>query len=261
VRDHPGDINLTREFIMAGTSFSVADEVFARFPDYVRGVVVAHAVTNGPTPPALLAQLRAAEASVRSRLTLETLTAEPRIAAWREAFRKSGIKPSEFRASVEAMGRRALREQELPAINTLVDIGNILSLRHLVPVGGHAIDHVTQSLALRFATGAEQFEPFGTTQVEQPDPGEIIFVEGNTVLTRRWSWRQANHTLTLPTTTAVEINVDGLPPVSLAAVEAICQEAVEMVRQYCGGRVWYAVLTRQKPQITLDHTPAGARIG
>jgi DNA/RNA-binding domain of Phe-tRNA-synthetase-like protein len=241
---------------MAEVVFSVADEVFARFPEYVRGVVVAHEVSNGPTPPALVAQLRAAEASVRSRLTLETLTTEPRIAAWREAFRKLGVKPSEYRASVEAMARRALRGQELPAINMLVDIGNILSLRYLVPVGGHAIDHLTQGMTLRLATGGELFEPFGTTEVEHPDPGEIVFVEGNTVLTRRWSWRQANHTLTLPETTAVEINVDGLPPVSVAEVEAICREAAKLVREYCGGGVWFDVVTRQKPQITLQPGPA-----
>ena len=237
---------------MAGLPFLIAEEVFARFPEYARGVVIAHGVSNGPTPPALVAQLRAAEASVRSRLTLETLTSEPRIAAWREAFRKIGIKPSEYRASVEAMARRALRDQELPAINTLVDIGNILSLRYLVPIGGHAIDHLTQGMTLRLATGAERFEPFGTTEVEHPEPGEIVFVEGDIVLTRRWIWRQANHTLTLPTSTAVEINVDGLPPVSVAQVEVICREAVEMVRQYCGGQVWYDVVTRQKPQITLQ---------
>ena len=240
---------------MAGAFCSISDEVFARFPDYVRGVVVAHRVANGPTPPALVAQLRAAEASVRSRLTLEKLTAEPRIAAWREAFRKSGIKPSEFRASVEAMARRALRDQELPAINTLVDIGNILSLRYLVPVGGHAIDHLTQDMVLRFATGAEQFEPFGTTEVEQPDRGEIVFVEGNTVLTRRWSWRQANHTMTLPESTAVEINVDGQPPVTAGEGETICREVVDMVRHYCGGQVWFDLITRQKPRMPLAPGP------
>ena len=244
---------------MTGVVFSVADEVFARFPEYVRGVVVAHGVTNGSTPPALVVQLRAAEASVRSRLTLETLTAEPRVAVWREAFRQLGIKPSEFRASVEAMARRALREQALPAINTLVDIGNILSLRHLVPVGGHAIDHLTQGVALRLATGTEKFEPFGTTDVEHPEPGEIIFAEGDTVLTRRWTWRQANHTLTLPTTTAIEINVDGLPPVSREAVETICQETADLVRGYCGGQVWYDTLTRQRPSMTLQPDPPEAR--
>jgi hypothetical protein len=31
-------------------------------------------------------------------------------------------------------------------------------------------------------------------------------------MTRRWSWRQGVHTLTLPESTSIEFNVDGLPP-------------------------------------------------
>ncbi len=33
------------------------------------------------------------------------------------------------------MARRVAKGQELPSINALVDIGNVLSLRHLVPLG------------------------------------------------------------------------------------------------------------------------------
>jgi len=197
--------------------------------------------------------LRVAEASVRDRLNLEELTAHPRIASWREAFRKVGIKPSEFRASIEAMTRRALRHQELPSINALVDIGNILSLRYLLPIGAHAIDVVSRDLALSRASGEEEFVPFGSDQVEHPIPGEIIFAEGNTVLTRRWSWRQANHTLTLPTTTAIEFNIDGLPPVSKSDVEGICQELMELVKQFCGGQMRYEILSSQNPKIALKH--------
>lgn len=102
----------------------------------------------------------------------------------------------------------------MPSINALVDIGNILSLRYLLPIGAHAIDVVSHDITLCIATGEEEFVPFGSEQVEHPVPGEIIFAEGNTVLTRRWSWRQAIHTMTLPTTTAIEFNVDGLPPVT-----------------------------------------------
>ena len=112
------------------------------------------------------------------------------------------------------MARRALRGDELPAINALVDIGNIISLRHLIPAGGHAIDVLKGDIELRFATGDEEFVPFGTNDLEHPLPGEVIFVEGSIVLTRRWTWRQANHTLTLPETQAIEFNVDGLPPVT-----------------------------------------------
>jgi DNA/RNA-binding domain of Phe-tRNA-synthetase-like protein len=231
--------------------YSIADEVFFHFPEYARGVVLAYDVKNAATPPALIEMLRTEEASIRDRLKLEELTAHPRIVSWREAFRRVGIKPNEFRSSIEAMTRRVLRQQELPSINALVDIGNILSLRHLLPVGAHAIDVISQDIALRTATGEEEFVPFGSDQAEHPAPGEIIFTEGNTVLTRRWSWRQSNHTLTLPATKAIELNVDGLPPISKSEVEEVCQEAMELMRRFCGGQMRYEILTRQNPRMAL----------
>lgn len=227
--------------------------MFARFPDYVRGVVVAYDLKNGKSSPGVIDMLRAAEASVRERLNLEHLTAHPRIASWREAFKAQGIKPNEFRCSVEAMVRRALRDQRLPSINALVDIGNALSLRHLVPVGSHSIDHVRGNLALRPATGEETFAPFGSDQMEHPSPGEIVFTEGNIVLTRRWSWRQSNHTLTQLDTTAIEFNVDGLPPVTRADVEAICLEVMELIQANCGGRMRHEFLTKDTPAISIEH--------
>ena len=35
---------------------------------------------------------------------------------------------------------------------------------------------------------------------------ERIYSQGDTALTRRWTWRQANHTLTLLTTRAITFN-------------------------------------------------------
>jgi DNA/RNA-binding domain of Phe-tRNA-synthetase-like protein len=196
--------------------------------------------------------LRAAEASVRHSLTIEKLIENPRIHSWREAFRSFGAKPGKFRSSIEAMTRRALRNENLPSINPLVDIGNILSLNHLVPTGGHALDDVTQDISLRHATGEEEFIAFGSDQVENPLPGEVIFAEGNTVLTRRWSWRQANHTLTLPTTRTIEFNVDGLPPVSEEEVEKVCNELTELIDRFCGGDIRYEILNEKKPTMIFS---------
>jgi DNA/RNA-binding domain of Phe-tRNA-synthetase-like protein len=232
-------------------SYSIAPDVFARFPGYVRGVVIAHDVTNGASPPELVQMLRDAEASVRARVNLEQIAEEPRIKAWREAYRAFGAKPAEFRSSVEAMARRALRGDELPAINALVDIGNIVSLRHLIPAGGHAIDVLKGDIELRFATGDEDFVPFGTNDLEHPLPGEVIFVEGSVVLTRRWTWRQANHTLTLPETQAIEFNVDGLPPLTRDEIREACEEVADLVSCYCGGTSRIDYLTAETPRISL----------
>jgi DNA/RNA-binding domain of Phe-tRNA-synthetase-like protein len=242
--------NITK-ILMNEIFCSIADEVFIQFPGYVRGIVLAYDVKNGESVNDLVSLLRAAEASIRVRLNKEEISQHPRIFSWRQAYRSFGAKPSKFRSSIEAMVRRVLSKNELPSINALVDIGNILSLRYLVPMGGHAIDVVKQNLILRPATGEEEFIPFGSKQIEHPNPGEIVFVEGNTVLTRRWSWRQANHTLTLPGTTAIEFNVDGLPPVSESEVEDICQETMQLVQRYCGGQTRYKILSQQNPQIPL----------
>lgn len=237
---------------MPAISYRIAEAVFTQFPGYIRGVVVASDVTNDASPGDLVKLLRAAEATVRQHLPLDNLAEHPRIKAWREAYRSFGAKPSEFRSSIEAMVRRVLRHQELPVINTLVDIGNVLSLRYLVPAGGHALDVISHDLSLRPATGKEQFVPLDTEVVEHPLPSEIIFVEEpDLVLTRRWTWRQGKHTLIVPQTRAMELNIDGLPPVSMAEIEMICQEAGELIHRFCGGEIRYELLTQEHPQMRL----------
>lgn len=237
---------------MTDLYYSIDDKIFDMFPGYVRGVVIAHDVANGESPLDLVEMLRSAEGSVRERLTLEEVAVYPRIASWREAYRAFGAQPSKFRSSIEAMVRRVLRDQELPLINALVDLGNAFSLKYLVPTGGHAIDVVTGDITLRPATGEEEFVPFGSDKAEHPSPGEIIFTEGNMALTRRWTWRQANHTLTLPDTKAIEFNIDGLPPVPESEVIQICEELAEQIKSFCGGTTRLEILSRDNPKIRIS---------
>ena len=235
-----------------GLNYTIAEEVFAAFPGYRRGVVLAHGVRNGVSPAELVAMLRNEEAGARRRLSLETLTAEPLLASWREAFRRLGYKPGDFRPSIEALLRRVLKGQDLPAINALADIGTIVSLRHLLPVGGHAVDVLARDIALRPASGAESFVPFGMEEAEHPVAGEFIFAEGDKVLTRRWIRRQANHTLLLPETTAVEVNLDALPPVADEALREAARDAMALLGRFCGGSCRFAVLSRESPAMGLD---------
>jgi DNA/RNA-binding domain of Phe-tRNA-synthetase-like protein len=236
---------------MARLSYSISPEIFDKFPAYARGVVLALGVHNGESPEKLVQLLREAEDSVRAQANLELIAEHPRIKPWREAYKAFGAKPSEFRSSIEAMARRVLRGDQLPSINALVDIGNIVSLQHLVPVGGHSMDELTQDISLRLASGKEDFVPFGSTEVEHPLPGEVIFAEGDTVLTRRWTWRQANYTLTLPETTNIEINIDRLPPVELEEVHAIANQVMGLVEEFCGGKMRYEILSINHRQMTL----------
>ena len=231
--------------------YSITDDIFEHFPEYRRGVVIALDIDNGESPTELIASLRAAESELRTQLDPENLLENPKIASWREAYSQLGFKPGKNRPSMEALIRRVLKNDTLPSISKIVDLGNLVSIQNLVPVGAHAIDVVTQDIALRLATGEEIFEPFGSDDIEHPSTSEVIFAEGNTVLTRRWTWRQAKHTLVVPDTKAVEINFDGLPPVTHQDVEQICRQAAKLVQVYCGGKVTFEILSKDNPCIQL----------
>ncbi|HEY3310184.1 MAG TPA: phenylalanine--tRNA ligase beta subunit-related protein [Anaerolineales bacterium] len=230
---------------------TISKDIFEKFPGYRRGLVIANAIRNGTSPVDLLELLKSAENRLYELVKPEDITSHPKIESWREAYRSLGIKPADFRPSVEALARRVLKKDPLPSINRIVDIGNLVSVQHLVPVGAHAIDLLEQDMQLRLATGSEVFEPFGSDQVENPKPGEIIFAEGDTVLTRRWTWRQAKHTLVLPATNAVEINVDALPIVSDEELDMICQQLARLTQKYCGGSLRLGILSAENPSLDL----------
>ena len=237
---------------MTNIQYSIADEIFNHFPEFMRGVVLAKGVVNRASPPELVKLLRDAEDSLKKQQNTETLSADPRIASWREAFRSLGIKPSEYRPSIEAMARRVINGNELPSINALVDIGNIISLRRLLPIGGHSLNAVKMDIALRAASGEEVFIPFGSDQTEHPDKGEFIFAEGSVVLTRRWVWRQSNHTLTELTTTYIEFNLDALPPVNKDEILEVGEETKALIHQFCGGELTFQILNKLNPAMRIS---------
>jgi len=232
-------------------NISISEDVFSRFPAYRRGLVIAYDLHNGASPEELVASLRVAESALAAQMTPENIITHPKIENWREAYRSLGVKPSEYRPSMEALVRRVLKRDPLPTISTIVDIGTLVSIQHLVPVGAHAIDLLKQDMELRLATGLELFEPFGSDIIEHPNPDEIVFAEGDTILTRRWTWRQARQTLVVPETAAVEFNIDALPPVTDEEIEQICAEVGGLLQKYCGGEVRYGVLRRDQPLMAL----------
>lgn len=237
---------------MAQLTYSISEEIFQRFPEFIRGVVVAKDVSNRESPDELVHLLREEERLLRQHFTSETLASDPRIISWREAFKSLGIKSSEYRPSVEAMARRVVNGHDLPTINALVDIGNIISLRYLLPAGSHSLNNVDADISLRTANGGEEFIPFGSDQIEHPDIGEFIFAEGEHVLTRRWVWRQSNHTITELTTTFVEFNLDRLPPVSKEDIIVYSREIGALVRQFCGGETSYEILEKTHPETVIN---------
>jgi DNA/RNA-binding domain of Phe-tRNA-synthetase-like protein len=108
---------------------------------------------------AALAGLRTEEAAAaRRRWSTGVPIEHPTVAALRRLFRAAGTDPTRYRPSSEALLRRILKGEELPAIHPLVDLNNLLSLRLLVPCCVIDPDRVAPPFTFRAGTAGEQMD-------------------------------------------------------------------------------------------------------
>ncbi len=83
----------------------------------------------------------------------DSLKEDPVVRCYRDFYWKIGIDPTKTRPSGEALRRRALRGLPFPRINDLVDIGNVVSMRTLIPIGIYDMRFIEFPLTLTISKG------------------------------------------------------------------------------------------------------------
>lgn len=234
------------------TTFRVTDDIFAAFPDVVLGIVIAHGIDNSREDGEVIARLREEGERVRRELAGIQVSEHPHVAPWREAYRKFGARPKDYPSSIENLLRRVLKGHTLPHINTLVDLYNTISLRHLVPVGGEDLDAIEGDVLL---TMAGEDEPpillLGEPEPRAPRPGEVLYKDDRGAICRRWNWKEADRTKLTAATRHAFLVIEGMPPVGGDVVDQAAQDLASLIRTHCGGEVRTELIDRGRPEVSL----------
>jgi DNA/RNA-binding domain of Phe-tRNA-synthetase-like protein len=106
----------------------------------------------------LAALLKTVSERARAAFTLENLSSDPTVAAVRSLFRAAGCDPTRYRPSSEALLRRVLKGEELPAIHPVVDLNNCLSVALAVPCCAAAEGSFGSPVVLRAGRPGESYE-------------------------------------------------------------------------------------------------------
>jgi DNA/RNA-binding domain of Phe-tRNA-synthetase-like protein len=224
--------------------------IFEKFPSFRRGIVIARKMNNRGASPQLESLLNEALATAAAGPI--DLTADPRTAAWNEAYRELGCNPKKFPPAHLALLKRVQKPgASIPFINKAVAIMNDNSIRSVLPVGGDDLLRAGDILELRFADGGELFTPLNDPErAEHPDPGEIIYVVAETreVMCRRWNWRNGFKTRITAETQAMVMNIDGLGEDSQKRAVAVRDHVARMLEQYCEAEVETGLLTPSEPR-------------
>lgn len=187
--------------------FRHAAALRAAFPDLSVGVIRARGPFLDASGSAVVASL---VERARTRLAAGGEGEFPEIVAWRRAFSRMGLKPTQYRSASEALLRRLRQEGSLPAIHPAIDLANAVSVGFAVPIAVFDLDHVEGGLEVRHASGDETYLTFGGGE-EWPEPGEVIFADaGGRVHARRWCNRQSGLSAIRPATREVLIVAEAM---------------------------------------------------
>ncbi|PZG09497.1 B3/B4 domain-containing protein [Nonomuraea aridisoli] len=185
-----------------------SDDIWRDFPDLVPGVLHVRGVSKDASPDDRIARhtetaaARLAGAASESEL--------PEIQAWRRAFTRMGLKPTQYRCASESLLRRFRKERELPRLHPLIDLCNAVSIAYAIPVAVFDLDQVAGHLEIRHATGDETYVTF-SGETERPPPGEVIFADAEgRAHARRWTHRQSGLSAVRDTTTDVLVVAEAL---------------------------------------------------
>src|SRR5688572_27003326 len=96
--------------------------------------------------------LRLAAAAMRTAVESADITT-----AVRTMYKRAGIDPTKTRPSSEALLRRVRRGDELPRINSLVDVINWCSLETQLPYGLYDLDRIQGDVMLRLGRAGEEY--------------------------------------------------------------------------------------------------------
>lgn len=145
----------------------------------------------------------------KQAITKDTLKDQPEIAAWREAYRSFGVKPSDYRSSVEALTRRVL-DGKTVQVNNLVDVYNATSVEQGMPMGAMDLDHVTGDIVLRYGKATETATLFGLDKPVEVTPKQVVYADDKRIITWLWNYRDAPDTGVTLQTKRVILFIDSL---------------------------------------------------
>jgi DNA/RNA-binding domain of Phe-tRNA-synthetase-like protein len=233
---------------------TVEQDVLALFPAALIGVIVVRGCDNAGALPEVEQELRRAEAAARAAFggAGGALGEEPRVACWREAYRRFGGNPKKNPSSIESLLRRVLKGETLRPINSLVDLYNAVSLERLLPAGGEDLGAVRGDVVLcRAGENEPPVRLLGDAEARPPHVGEVIYRDDVSALCRRWNWKEAERTKLTATTRDALLVLEALPPSGRADLAAALDDLAGRVARHCGGAVRTAVLDAAQPAMTL----------
>lgn len=194
------------------------------------GVVVAHGLDNATVSDKINELLGSEIKKAETEFSGQNIKNIPTFDLYRNAMSSLGINSGKYPLSIESIITRIVKKGEFPLICPVVDLGNYISIKYRIPVGVHDIGTLKEDFVLRLANLDDCHNTENSLDNDKLIEGEPVYISGNTVITRRWLWRQ------MPATRVTEKSQDFLFIVdgflgNKDIIDSACDELAAMIKE------------------------------
>lgn len=216
--------------------YIISEEIFEKYPQLKIGVVTGRGL-NIKEKDEKLENLKKENIKLfLNRMSGKELAQEPNILAWRETYKSFGVKPKRHSPTAEALLKRVIKGDVFPVVNTAVDSYLAVELLTLLPIGGYDLSKVEGDITLRLSYGEEKFLPIGASQEEFTEKGEVVYSDNNNILTRRWNYRDADHSkITTDTKDIILISEAAYDTIQYEDLQNTVEKIAQYEKMFCEG--------------------------
>ena len=169
-------------------------------------------------------------------LSLEKIVTDPLLQGFRQLHEAVGRSNKRHVSSSENLLKLLLQTGQLPHVNLLVDIYNLVSVKTRLSLGAHDVSAIGGNIHLRLTTGEERFWPLGSGALKPVGSGEYAYIDDQNNILCRLEVRQGEKTkITLDTTECFCI-VQGNPVTESEYIRAATEELITLIKRFCGGQ-------------------------
>jgi DNA/RNA-binding domain of Phe-tRNA-synthetase-like protein len=139
-------------------------------------------------------------------------------------------------SSPENLAYNLLKTGQLPRINLLVDIYNLISIKTFLAIGAHDLAKVSGNIHLRLTKGTEKFLPLGSDEIKPVGPGEYAYIDDDEDVICRLEVRQVEKTKVTENSVECFFIVQGNSETDCDYLQMATDQLIDLIKKFCGGR-------------------------
>ncbi|NMH71461.1 hypothetical protein HF078_00010 [Bacillus sp. RO2] len=130
------------------------------------GIIMYNDISVSSSPQMLKGRIRLFQESLHLDLEDKDMKDIPGVAEWRSVFKETGIDPSRYRPSVEALYRRIKKGQFLEPFNSAVDLNNFFSMKYEIPFGIYDAEKIVGDVTVAVGDETASYEGLNGREIK-----------------------------------------------------------------------------------------------